>query len=168
MKILLSLLSILFTLHSYGQLNEELRIKERKKTQRLFDDNFLRNKQIDTNEMVIFAAKVKVDNTEDKLRIKSIELSDSTRMHYFKNFDFLNTINYNLLTEKRGKDLSFVFPVFLFITYEKERMNHDLYGNYFYKNMNNLFFIKDTYKEPIEDYIYSFGIILWSIREELY
>ncbi len=167
MKILLSLfLLCAIATVSYGQLNEEDRASERKKIQQLFSDSFLRSTVKDTNEMVIFSVKVKVDNSTERLNVKSIELSDSTYVHYFKGFNFLKTVNYNKLTARRGKDLAFVFPVFLFITDEKKVMHHDFYGHYFYKNIGNLFFAKG--KEAMEDYIYSIGIALWAIQEELY
>lgn len=95
----------------------------------------------DTNQIILFAVKVKVDNTKDKIVVKDISVSDSTHVYIYKNFDFLKTVNYNVFTDRRAKDLNFVFPISISVVNVKKKPDPYLPSINFSKNiLNYLFF----------------------------
>lgn len=168
MKPILSIIFIwMCTLSTFAQTREELKLAERKKINKLFAENLDRGRFPDTNQLVLFAIKVKVNNERNSPVVKSIELSDSLQIFYFKDYSFLRTINYNLLTNRVGKDLTFVFPILISIVQPKNPCVNCATVTA-YNSIRNFMFLKDYYSSDIEDYIYTPGYITLALQEELY
>lgn len=120
----------------------------------------------DTNQIILFAVKVKVDNTKDKILVKDISVSDSTHAYIYKNFDFLKTVNYNVFTDRRAEDLNFVFPISISVVNVKKEPEPYLPSINFSKNILNYLFFKDYDNDLIADYIFIPGINTVFFQEE--
>ena len=138
MEKLLCFLSIMLGFGStYAQ--EDLRLKESLDVSEKLSSELNRSALKDTNQVVMFAFKVKVIKQSGVYKVLSVSVSDSVAYDYYKSFDFIKKVNYKVLAGHRKK-ATFIIPVAILMHFptktnaglESIDALGDRLGNYFY------------------------------------
>jgi len=115
-----------------------------------------RNALRDTNQVVLFAFKVKIEKQiSGDYKIVSLTVSDSIAYKYYPNFDFIKNINYKLFADGK-KTATFVMPMGILMHYPT-KVNAGLVSvDAVFDSLIKYHFLQDEKGKPIDtsDYIY--------------
>ena len=113
----------------------------------------------DTNRVIFFSLKVAVKLGNNRVKISSIEVSDSIAYKIFESFKFLSRINYKVFMGKQ-KSATFVFPVAIFLSYPGKKETGLVSIKAVSGQLINYMFLKDGKDQlsPTYDYIYIPGL----------
>lgn len=114
-------LIIIFSFFTILVMAQDAKTKARKDIYDLFNKSLDRSNFKDTNMVYIFAFNVSVyKESNRKVSIKSIDVSDSIARTLFPNFDFLKQIDYAAFMGGQ-KTCSFVFPIAIFLEFPTDK-----------------------------------------------
>ena len=133
-----------------------LKLIELSKIRKNAFSEFSRSPLSDTNDVVLFAFKVKTEKQiSGDYKIVSITVSDSIAYKYYPNIDFIRNINFKLFAGGK-KTATFVMPMGVLMHYPT-RVNAGLVSvDAIYESLIKYHFLQDENGKPIDtsDYIY--------------
>lgn len=140
-KLILLASLVIAAINSFSQENERLKELHRISSQMM--DSLNRKAIKDTNQVVMFAYKVRVaKQSSGSYKIISSSVSDSVAFLYYPRPGFLKTINYHLFTQEKA-EATFVLPMALIIGYPTN-INPGLVDiNSFGKGLVNFLYVHD-------------------------